>query len=679
MGRRERAADGWPRLDPLAGAHVTGQRGTGTLYTLPASTPFLPALAAGLWDKAERDPIALSAMRIYLPTRRACRLLRDTFIPVTGLKAVLLPQMQPLGDIGEESDDGASVLADPILAARLSAIPPAISPMRRRLLLAQQVMRRDPTLGSDQAYGLAGALATLMDEVQIAGRDSSAMRTLINDDDLARHWQETLAFLNIVTDHWPAILQAEGCIDPADRRNRVIAELVAFWREKPPTTPIIAAGSTASVPATAALLQAIANLPQGSVILPGLDLMMDDAAWDAIDVQHPQYAMKQFLEKCGTSRTAVQLWQNAPLPDTPRDLLLREVMRPAAVTDAWRDLKPGQLPRAALNVIERLTLTHTQEEAGAIALRLRAHLDTPNKTALFVTADRDLADRVSALLARWSIIADDSAGQALVTMPVGVYLLLALDAALALGDCTTEAVALLSLLKHPLTACGMEPAACRLLARQIERQTWREEKMPSAQQIGFVTEKLCALLSDRPRTLVEWLTLHRRTAEQLADTPDISGAERLWQGDDGLTAADWFATATEAATGYPPMTLQAYRSLCERFLRETSCRARFGQHPRLAILGPLEARLAHADLMILGGLNEGVWPPAPSVDPWMSRPMKQQFGLLSPELRVGLSAHDFVQLASQGQVLLTRAKRVGSAPAVPSRFWLQMDAVFQAA
>lgn len=648
------------------------------LFTLGADQPFLPALAAGLWQMAEHDPLKLSGMRLFLPTRRACRLLREQFVPVTGLKAMLLPQMQPLGDMGA-ADDGENALADPDLAVRLADIPPAITPLRRQLLLAQQIMRRDATLGNDQAYALAGALATLIDEVQTAGQDFSALPRLISDDGLAYHWQETLRFLDIVTQYWPAILADEGCLDPVEHRRRVSGTYIVHWQKKPPEVPIIAAGSTGSVPATADFLRAIMALPQGYVVLPGLDVLMDEASWQAIDEQHPQHAMKNFLQHCDIKHANVRLWpdqsQAHNLSDTPRALLLREVMRPAAVTEVWRALTPEQLPRDALSCIERLTLDHAQEEAAVIALRLRAALEDPQKTALLVTADRALAERVSAMLARWSIVVDDSAGQSLARMPVGVYLLLLLAAA----D-TKDAVALLSLLKHPLTACGLETVDCRTAARQLERQTWRADVEPQPEQLQFLAKYLGPLHENATaRPLTDWLTLHRQVAEQVTTTPNIAGATRLWRGDDGLAAAAWFDAAQMAAKDYPALTLQQYRQLCARLIAETPCRARFGQHPRLTILGTLEARLAHADLVIIGGLNEGVWPPAPPVDPWMSRPMKQQFGLLSPELRVGLSAHDFVQLAASGQVLMTRAKRAGQTPTVPSRFWLQMDAVLQAA
>jgi ATP-dependent helicase/nuclease subunit B len=92
------------------------------------------------------------------------------------------------------------------------------------------------------------------------------------------------------------------------------------------------------------------------------------------------------------------------------------------------------------------------------------------------------------------------------------------------------------------------------------------------------------------------------------------------------------------------------------------------QDVRVRIYGPLEARLQNVDLMVLGGLTEGVWPPEPGADPWLSRPMRKELGLDLPERRIGLSAHDFAQALGASEVVLSRAARVAGAPTVASRF-----------
>ena len=181
-----------------------------------------------------------------------------------------------------------------------------------------------------------------------------------------------------------------------------------------------------------------------------------------------------------------------------------------------------------------------------------------------------------------------------------------------------------------------------------------------------------------PLPFAERIAQHMALAEQIAAMHDKDGAARLWRGEAGEAAATFLGDWHQATHDIPPLSGDDYVQLFTALLRSVTVRPAYGQHPRLSILGPLEARLHHADLIILGGMNEGTWPPEAAVDPWLSRPMKRDFGLPLPERRAGLSAHDFVQLASAPEVLLTRARRVDGAPTVPSRFLMQVEAVLQA-
>ena len=358
----------------------------------------------------------------------------------------------------------------PIARPSIPNIPPAIAPLRRQLLLAQLIRKKDPSMPLDQAAQLAEALARLLDQVHIERKDFSGLEKLVPGD-LAEHWQQTLKFLEIVTKAWPKILAEEGCIDPADRRNRVIEAQTAVWRAKPPQHPVIAAGSTASQPATAELLAVVAGLPHGAVILPGLDQDLDEEAWQAIEENHPQYGMKQWLEKAGVKRDDVKLWPACSKKHSARVRLLQESMRPAEVSDGWRNLDTKKIPCEAMQGLTRLTLDNAQEEAQAIALLMRSVLETPGKTAALVTADRALAERVAAQLARWDITANDSAGASLAAQPAGSFLL----DVLATADPNATPIDYLSLLKHPLAACGLDPAACRARAREAEIYIWRAQ------------------------------------------------------------------------------------------------------------------------------------------------------------------------------------------------------------
>jgi ATP-dependent helicase/nuclease subunit B len=642
---------------------------TKNIYTIPSGAAFVDALAEGLWRQVNGDSLKLVDYLILLPTRRSCRHLREAFLRHVGGQAALLPRMRPLGDVDEDEFDFA-VDQDLNLT-----IPPAISSLRRQLLLTQLIRAKDKGVPLEQATRLAEALARFLDQVQIAGCDLSKLDQLVQEKDLAKHWQQTVAFLEILTETWPKILTEEGCIDPADRRNRVLQFQASAWRAKPPTYSVIAAGSTGTIPVTALLLDVIATLPSGAVVLPGLDQTSDEEVWQAVDETHPQFSMKQLLEAFGIKRTEVKQW-NKTVHSVPRLDLLRESMRPAEVTDEWGRVLTSRISVAALKGLSRIELDHPQEEAQAIALMMRAAMEQSNKTAALVTSDRMLAVRVSAALARWGIEVNDSAGVSLADQPVGSFLLDVVAAAAPQAG----AVDYLSLLKHPLTACGLSLIDCRSRARQLEIKVWRSEKAEPSDWLDQIKRWLQPLSVSWHESLplIDWLRIHVQLAEQFASSDEVSGSVRLWQGEAGLAAAAWFDSWQNASDGFPHLTGEEYGRLFATLLRGQSVRRSYGQHPRLSILGLLEARLIQADLIILGGLNEGSWPPEAEIDPWMSRPMKKSFGLPLPERRIGLSAHDFVQLASAPEVILTRAKRAGNAPTVPSRFLLRLETVLQA-
>jgi ATP-dependent helicase/nuclease subunit B len=178
--------------------------------------------------------------------------------------------------------------------------------------------------------------------------------------------------------------------------------------------------------------------------------------------------------------------------------------------------------------------------------------------------------------------------------------------------------------------------------------------------------------------LPEMIAAHLTFAEALAADDTAPGADRLWRGDAGLAAQTFMADLLDAADALPPFAGRLYPGLLRGMMDGIAVRPRYGRHPRLSIWGPLEARLQHVDLLVLGGLNEGVWPPEADADPWMSRPMRRDFGLPPPERRIGLSAHDFVQAFCAPEVVLTRATRADGAPTVPSRWLQRLDAVLRA-
>ena len=672
--------------------------GAPTLYTVPPHVWFVDALAEGLLTGRvmaldRGDPMALSRLTILLPTRRACRALQLAFLRAAPGQALLLPRIRPLGDIDED---------EPSLGDEDDeTLPDAISPLERRLMLARLIQRLGETPGGaaltgagtvDQSARLARALAALLDEMQIARLDPQGLAGLVPEE-YAAHWQQVLRFLSLITDNWPAILAEKGLMDPAARRNALLERLAERWAAAPPAHPVIAAGSTGSVPATRDLLAAIARLPQGAVVLPGLDTGADDETWEAIGPTHPQYALKGLLAHIGVERSVVEPWPGSEVGGArdaahARSRLIADAMRPAETITAWRGLPPPA--PAALRDLHRIDCASPQEEAGVIAIVMRRALETPDRTAALVTADRSLARRVAAELRRWRIDVDDSAGEPLGETPPGAYLRLTARM-VAEGFAP---VPLLAALKHPLAAGGQAPAAFRRAVRAMEKAILRGPRPapgfgglraalkesdaalhPWLERLESAAAPFTALMAQPEADLRKLLQVHAAFAEWLAATDDEDGAARLWSGEAGAQAVRFVSGLLEASPALPPVTPAHYPALLDALMEDHVVRPPFGRHPRLQIWGPLEARLQHADCMILGGLNEGVWPPAAAGDPWMSRPMRADFGLPPPELRIGLSAHDFVQCCGAREVYLTRARRIEGTPTIPARWLQRLDAL----
>ena len=646
-----------------------------SVQTIPSGQPFLRTLARGVLQQSARDGISLPDTLILLPNRRAGQSLRETFLDLSDGKPMLLPRIQAIGDVEEEE---LSFALTGSLAAELTDLPPALSPLERTLLLTRLIRQaHDGERSLDQALLLAQALGRLLDQVVIEGISFDALPQLVPED-YAQHWQVTLSFLEILSRTWPKILEERGVIDAAGRRNRLLRLLTQHWIDHPPAYPVIAAGTTGTIPATADLLRAVMTLPQGQIILPGLDHKLDEESWAQLDPSHPQYTLKELLQHLSIERAHVSTYVIEQEKVSQDDVLLSEVMRPAATTDLWRDIDPAQAGiehrTEKLSVYECPTV---ETEAMVAALALRQALETPQQTAALVTPDRQLAARVQRICRRWGIALDDSAGQALADTPAGVFIRLVLETLIHPAP-----VSVLALAKHPffrpqvplgekepdiqqldLTLRGPAPANISALLSQDSAST---------ELIRSTLDIFHKRMEAAPLSMRDMIEAHLNALETLSDV------ETLWTGEAGEAAALFFARLLDHADHIGTMKQNDYGELIDILLREPVVRPRYGTHPRLAILGQIEARLLQYDVMILGGLNEGVWPPTPSPDPWMSRPMRTEFGLPDPERGIGQAAHDFVQSFAAERVILTRSLRRDGGPTVPARWLSRLDTCLSA-
>ena len=674
---------------PDAGAEQLRRR---AVYTIPTNRSFADSLVAGLIARFGREPLALANGRILLPKNRAVRSITEAFVRASG-SGLVLPRLIPIGDPELEERIGGAL--DP--ADLDDPVPPAVDPLQRLLALAELVRGDGETAA--EALRTASDLARTLDALLIEQVAPARLREVAQEtEELARHWQVSLDRLQAIVDRWPERLKQLGRVDLAERRNLLLNRLAKRWAAEPPPGFTVAAGITTAAPAVAALLARVAAMDGGMVVLPGLARAsaMPDPEWDALgpdedgcgEETHPQFHLKLLLDRIGVARDEVRLWPRVGMAASSpqRTRAVSNAMASAQVSDKWIDLKPAE---RRLSGIRSAVLADPAAEAQAIALAIREALETPGRTAALVTPDRTLARRVSALLARWEIAADDSAGKPLSELPPGTLLL---GIASAMAE-ELAPVPLLALLKHPLVGGEDEQRRLKWLdhVRLLDLALRGPRPAPGLAGLDrHIRErekekkpKGCLAAWQRVRSAVEALDGQMDEAASLAAIAGkiVAAAEALagdrgWRGQDGRMAADLLAElqSSEQARRLMITAADAVPILGE-LLGSRSVRPAYGGHPRVFIWGLLEARLQQSDLMILGGLNEGVWPALPVPDPWLAPKIRAALGLPGLEYRIGLSAHDFASALGAREVLITRAKRDGRSPTVASRLWLRLDAI----
>ncbi|MEE4538052.1 MAG: PD-(D/E)XK nuclease family protein [Erythrobacter sp.] len=674
------------------------------VYSIAAHRGFADALVAGITARHASGDEGLARTTLLVPSSRAARTITEAFVRhlgTTGRAGMLMPRMATVGDL--DLDEALGSLLDPLGAPD---IPPAVEPTRRWLELAaliadEHAKHGEPPLPDAARLRLARELARTMDRLlveDIAPSELVSDRVLDMLGDLSAHWIRSLHLFVGVQDRWLARLEALGQVDTATRRNLLFEHAAKRWRDDPPDAPIIAAGVTSAAPALARMLRVVAGLPNGAVILPDLDLTLSDDAWEELGragaalepggevfgsrdaLSHPQYHLKLLLHRMGVSREEVRPWHRKGIAAAPpaRSHAISSLFLPPEASRSWIDLDPDKRRLAGVRLIAAASI---EEEAQAIALLVREALETPEKRIAVITADRALARRIAQHLARWRIEADDSAGRDLALTPAGR--LFGLLAQLVSEGPTP--VTLLAALAHPLVRAqdGEERASWLDAVRSMERALRGALPSPGLAPLGRIAaaarlDEWWAEASALVAPLFE-MGEHVALAEaldQLAGVAEALCDEGVWAREDGRALSamieDVRSHARDLGTAIARSDLaSALRDL----LDEVAVRPPYGGHPRVAILGLLEARMARADLVICAGLNEGSWPQRPAADPLLAPGVLRTLGVPGVEFRIGLSAHDLAGAMGAPEVVLSRARRDADGPTLPSRFLLRVEAL----
>ncbi|MBQ4472029.1 MAG: PD-(D/E)XK nuclease family protein, partial [Alphaproteobacteria bacterium] len=515
-------------------------------------------------------------------------------------------------------------------------IPEAISTTERLILLANLCLAKEKVPYS-QALGMALSLTELLDLSYQFNVDLTELDELVPLKQFAEHWQETVQFLDILHVHWPRILAERNKIDPMDRNIRLIKKLTEDIRNGKISNKIVLAGFTDLFPALSDLIAAVSENDNNLIL-------KDNYITD----------------------------KENPLPYyTDFHRSQEPVIIEALTHDKWE--KKSFAPDSLDNVTF-IEATNSADEATTIALLLREVLLTPNQTGALVTTDRNLARQVIIQMRRWNIELDDSAGTPLNHTAVGIYLSLLADVGLR-----PTGTNYLSLLKHPLAADGEMPDVFHKMV--LEREKFlRSQKDARVWSMSLKTDFdkwTCLFVNNQIVSFKDLLKQHLLIAEELACSADKKGYDRLWQNDTGNQAHQLLMDLLDYADAIGKIESNSYPEVFKIFMQQVSIRPRYGMHPRLDILGPIEARFHHPDVCIIGGLNEKVFPPLPETGPWLNRAMREKLKLPSPEDKIETYAMDFAHAFCSPKVYLTRAIKSGNAQSIPSRFVERLKAVAQ--
>ena len=648
------------------------------LFGIPPGVDFPEALVDGLRQAFKnRMPDALARVQVIVNTRRMARRIRSLFD--TG-PACLLPRITLVTSLGESFARGN--------------IPQAVSPLRRQIelsALVRALLDAQPDIAPRAAlFDLTQSLASLMDEMHSEGVLPADIAR-IETGDQSGHWERIKAFLDILQPYFET-----GQTDPdIETRQRMVIELIVrTWKANPPDTPILIAGSTGSRGATRLLMRTIANLPQGAAVLPGFDFDQPEEIWRFLMTNrncedHPQFRYARLLSELGSDPESVRPWWNTKPSSPARTALVSLALRPAPVTDQWLTEAPAlasDIPQATEN-ITLVEAPSTRIEALTNAKRMRKAAEA-GETAALITPDRTLTRQVGTALARWHILPDDSAGIPLHQSAPGRFLRHVAETFARQID----AALLLTILKHPLCHSNASRGDHLRFTREFELylrgegppfptaalvDDWAEKRRETKARDWATWLVRCLLSKDvrDTRPLVTHVSDLIETTEGLARGTPPSDTCAVWNGEAGQQAwqvvAELRDTAVDLARGTGTgsgMEVNDFSALLNNTLSGGSVRTAATPHPGILIWGTLEARVQGADLLILGGLNEGTWPERPDLDPWMNRAMRKEAGLLLPERRIGLAAHDFQQALCHENVWLTRSTRSDDAQTVPSRW-----------
>jgi ATP-dependent helicase/nuclease subunit B len=687
-----------------------------TVFNIPAGVSFFDCLAQGIIQHYNNQPELFSKITIFLPSKQNIKTLKESFFKINHGKILLLPKIRSLGDM---LDNEMSLLPD------IETSPYAILSQKkvinyksRHLALTRFILEtfkstKNANISYQEGFSLAATLLELLDSLQLEQISPTILKE-IKIDGYIENWQKNLDIINSVTELWTNYLVSHNYCDPIIHRNAIFNYLSHYWLNNPSNAPVIIAGSIDSTPASAHFIKSIGCLEKGCIVLSGLDTGLTEKDIHNLNPNHPQYELYKLIHYFGNDVASIENWTSTDKFLTnrhkQRQKLCHEIMRSSETTESWINIAERLSNHDISQAIQDINIIHApneRKEASAIALIIREAMETPNKSIALVTPNRLLVQRVKAILTRWNIIPNDSAGIALSSLPQGIYFKLLCDVL----ESNFAPIQLLSFLKHPFSNAGFAKGDFKTQVYRLEKQILRgvapsnglqgyrqalklkiellknksdidAEKSKhlhlSLSLIDFLERLFSPIIAlDDYCTMTDFTETFINLINQCACTDTQNATELFWSDDAGQCANDLLSSFIDISDSLGFLPKQAIYNHIKEFSAKTSIHKNFGYDKNVFIWGTSEARLQQADIMILAGLTEGSWPVSPQANIWLSRPMQEQLGLTTPERHIGLSAHEFVQAICSSKIFLTYSAESNGSPNIPSRWIISLENIIQ--
>ena len=621
------------------------------IYNIPSHYSFIDVLAQGLSNKYQKYPLKLSKYSIFLPSYDDCKEFQRCLIYYSKKQKLLMPRILLL----ERSK--ATLHNQFMKIITLNNPPPVINTKKRQALLTKVVLNninkynnfKEP-LTPTNAFKMAQNLMYFLDEIQISNFDYKKLFGKIPNQ------------ISNIINIWSDIIKYSKEIEAHQYHAMASKLLTIHWKQNPPLDPVIAAGFNECNPTTLHLLKNIYMLKKGYIIIPGFDKSIYN-----VPHSHPLYAHKKFLKKFNLRNNQVKIWPHLKICQPSGNL------RHAKIFLNSIKIKPKKINKNKKINIKIIECDNNQEEAIAVALKIREEITLSKKNISLVSPNKNLFKIVKYELKRWNIYCDHKEKSLKDTIHGELILIL-----LKVTMNPYEPNSLLALLKHPIIYKKNQSSWIKELETKILRNTKLAKGINplinASLRYKNTTNQLIKLnniLSPLIKTLQQKYTSLPNVISTIIIVYKniVYKKDQTWSQIIEEKIINFF---TEIKNNYSYFNKIKSKDVYEFFvtiLKNYIYSNKTKHNIHLSFLDPKEARIRQTTVTIISNLNEEIWTEK-KIEDWIGLIKRNKLGLISQEERIGISAHNFYQIFSGNKVILTRSKRNEGNKTIPNK-WLK--------